>query len=67
VVTLTKVGYGDAYPITVGRWIFAFLILLLGLGIIAVPTGIIASSLQQARGDQQNPGINQEVAPEYEI
>jgi voltage-gated potassium channel len=45
IVTLTTVGYGDVYPITVGGRIFTFVILLIGLGIVAIPTGIISSSL----------------------
>ena len=34
--TLTTVGYGDVYPITVGGRIFTFLVLMIGLGIVAV-------------------------------
>ncbi|MBV7270294.1 ion transporter [Winogradskyella luteola] len=45
IITLTTVGYGDVYPITVGGRIFTFFILLIGLGIVAIPTGIISSSL----------------------
>lgn len=45
VATLTTVGYGDVYPITVGGKIFTFFILMIGLGIIAVPSGLIASAL----------------------
>ena len=45
VATLTTVGYGDAYPITVGGRIFTFFILLIGLGIVSVPSGLLASSL----------------------
>lgn len=45
IVTLTTVGYGDVYPITVGGRVFTFFILLIGLGIVAIPTGIISSSL----------------------
>lgn len=45
VATLTTVGYGDIYPITVGGKIFTFIMLLIGLGIIAVPTGLVASAL----------------------
>ncbi|MDY6789869.1 MAG: ion transporter [Thermodesulfobacteriota bacterium] len=44
VVTLTTVGYGDSYPITAGGRIFTFFILMVGLGIIAIPTGLIASA-----------------------
>ncbi len=47
VATLTTVGYGDVYPITTGGKIFTFIILLVGLGIVAVPTGIIASALSK--------------------
>lgn len=45
VATLTTVGYGDAYPITVGGRVFTTVILFIGLGIVAVPAGLIASSL----------------------
>jgi voltage-gated potassium channel len=47
--TLTTVGYGDIYPITVGGKIFTGIILMIGLGIVALPAGIIASSLTEAR------------------
>lgn len=49
VTTLTTVGYGDMSPITVGGKIFTFIILTIGLGIIAVPTGLFASALGKAR------------------
>jgi len=45
VITLTTVGYGDLYPITVGGRVFTFLILMVGVGLVAVPTGLISSSL----------------------
>jgi voltage-gated potassium channel len=48
IVTLTTVGYGDVYPITVGGRMFTFFILLIGLAIVAIPTGIISSSLTKA-------------------
>ena len=53
VVTLTTVGYGDAYPITVGGRIFTFLILICGMGIVAVPAGLIASGLSRALEDER--------------
>ena len=49
IVTLTTVGYGDVYPITAGGKIFTFFILILGLGIVTVPAGLVASSLSKAR------------------
>ncbi|WP_160063494.1 ion transporter [Psychromonas sp. L1A2] len=49
VTTLTTVGYGDMYPITAGGKIFTFVILTIGLAVIAVPTGLFASALAQDR------------------
>lgn len=49
VATLTTVGYGDVYPITVGGRIFTFFILLIGLGVVSVPAGLVASALSKAR------------------
>ncbi len=49
VTTLTTVGYGDAYPVTVGGRIFTFLVLLVGLGVVSVPAGLVASALSKAR------------------
>lgn len=45
VITLTTVGYGDTYPVTMAGRLFTFFMLMVGLGLIAVPTGIITSSL----------------------
>ena len=53
VATLTTVGYGDVYPITAGGKIFTFIMLLIGLGIIAVPTGLIASSLTKVISEEK--------------
>lgn len=49
IITLTTVGYGDVYPITVGGRIFTFGVLLIGLGVVTIPAGLIASSLTKAR------------------
>lgn len=45
VATLSTVGYGDIYPITAGGKIFTAIILLIGLAVIAVPTGLISAAL----------------------
>lgn len=48
ICTLTTVGYGDVYPVTaIGRF-FAAVISLVGIGIIAIPTGIIAAGFTSA-------------------
>lgn len=47
VVTLTTIGYGDMYPITAAGKVFASIIALIGIGVIAVPTGLLASSLSR--------------------
>lgn len=49
IVTMTTVGYGDLAPQTVlGRFI-ASVVMILGYGIIAVPTGIVTSELTFGR------------------
>ncbi len=45
---LTTVGYGDVYPVTVVGKVFASVISLVGIGIIAIPTGIIAAGFDHA-------------------
>ena len=43
VATLTTVGYGDVYPVTsLGKFISG-LVALIGIGVVALPTGIIGS------------------------
>lgn len=48
VVTLTTVGFGDITPMTPAGQFLAALIMLLGYGLIAVPTGIVSVELAQA-------------------
>lgn len=45
IVTLTTVGYGDIAPVTPLGQFVASLIMILGYGIIAVPTGIVSSEM----------------------
>lgn len=47
VATLTTVGYGDIYPVTVLGRFFGAIIALLGIGMVAIPTGIISSGLME--------------------
>ncbi len=65
IVTMTTVGYGDAYPITVGGKIFTFFVLLIGLGFVAVPTGLIVSAMSRARAEESERIVNQQANTHY--
>ena len=56
ITTLTTVGYGDMTPITPEGKFFTFIILMIGLGIVSIPSGIMATALSEARklGDTKN-------------
>lgn len=53
VVTLTTVGYGDVYPKTAGGKLFTALVTLVGVGLIAIPSGLLASVLTEARVERR--------------
>ncbi|WP_202029322.1 ion transporter [Galbibacter mesophilus] len=54
IVTLTTVGYGDIAPVTDVGQIIAAIIMILGYGIIAVPTGIV--TVEFAKQGAKNTG-----------
>ena len=45
IVTLTTVGYGDIAPVTSFGQFLAAVVMILGYGVIAVPTGIVSAEL----------------------
>ncbi|NBJ16409.1 MAG: ion transporter [Dehalobacter sp. 4CP] len=49
IVTLTTVGFGDITPVTPLGRIVASMLMLLGYGVIAVPTGIVSAELAKNR------------------
>ena len=49
IVTMTTVGYGDIVPLTGMGKFLASVLMILGYGIIAVPTGIISAEMVQSR------------------
>ncbi|MBA6314933.1 ion transporter [Cellulophaga baltica] len=54
VATLTTVGYGDVYPVTGVGKILSAIIALIGIGFIALPTGIISSAfIDKVQTDKQ--------------
>ena len=66
VATLTTVGYGDIYPVTAMGRFLGGIIALTGIGLVAVPTGIISAGfvelLEKKRGGKKN---DQDEKPNY--
>lgn len=55
IATLTTVGYGDIYPVTVlGKLIGGF-IAILGIGLFALPTGIISAGMMDYIQNKKAP------------
>jgi len=44
VSTLTTVGYGDIYPVTAGGKLFASIVAMVGIGLVAIPTGLMSAA-----------------------
>ena len=53
IVSLTTIGYGDVFPVTPGGKIFTALVALVGVGLIAIPSGLLASVLTEARVEEE--------------
>ncbi|HEY8945665.1 MAG TPA: ion transporter [Polyangiaceae bacterium] len=62
VTTLTTVGYGDVSPITVGGKVAAGLVAIIGIGLFALPAGILGSALvDQVKHDARCPHCGKEL------
>lgn len=61
IATLTTVGYGDVYPVTPLGKIFAGMTAITGIGLIAMPTGILAAAFSDAIQAQR---AEKEAAPD---
>ena len=60
IVTLTTVGYGDIAPQTTVGQLIATIVMILGYGIIAVPTGIVTVEFAK-QGGKKEPGKGPDV------
>ncbi len=52
VISLTSVGYGDVFPVTTAGRLLTLAMVLTGMGIVAVPTALLASALNQAHNEE---------------
>lgn len=61
VETLTTVGYGDVIPVTALGKLLSSVISLLGIGLIAVPTGIITAGFSETIAKKKEPEEKEDV------
>lgn len=74
VATLTTVGYGDVYPVTGWGQFISGIIALLGIGLVALPTGILSSAFMDKIAEKNErtkgnacPTCGQSVEPKKEL
>ena len=73
IVTIATIGYGDMVPVTPMGKALGFVISLIGIGLFALPAGILASGYSEVIGEEQennkkqNQEISQNTKSEYEI
>ncbi len=58
IVTLTTVGFGDIAPVTPLGQLLASIIMIMGYGIIAVPTGIVSAEYTKASSEEPKTNTN---------
>ncbi|MEQ1661496.1 MAG: ion transporter [Thiobacillus sp.] len=61
IMTLTTVGYGDVYPVTALGKLTAAVIAVVGIGLFALPAGIVGSAFIELRGREM--AKHQEACP----
>ena len=62
-VTITSVGYGDVYPITAIGKLLGTVVSVLGVGLIAIPTGIISAGFIEDMTERRKSDLSSTYAP----
>ena len=62
VSTLSTIGYGDIYPVTILGKTLAIIIAILGMSVVAIPTGIITAGFLEAAGSETLEGTSGAIA-----
>ena len=65
IVTLTTVGFGDIAPVTPLGQFIASIIMILGYGIIAVPTGIVSAEYTRKANEESKGGQSPQPIPPH--
>ena len=60
IVTMTTIGYGDVYPVTAMGKFVGSVMALLGIGLVAMPTGIISAGFLEKVNERQKKNKQQE-------
>lgn len=63
VVTMTTVGYGDVYPQTPTGKVLGSIVAFLGVGLFALPTGILGAGFLEEAGRKRRPTDDQSACP----
>lgn len=63
VVTMTTVGYGDIAPMTTAGKLLASFVMILGYGVLAVPTGIVTVELAGAGARARRDAVSTQACP----
>lgn len=63
VITLTTVGYGDVAPVTVAGRVVAGVIAILGVGLFAIPAGILGSGFVEQMQQRKSAAAAAETCP----
>jgi voltage-gated potassium channel len=58
IVTMSTDGYDNAIPITLGGRVFTGFVLIAGLGIVAVPTGLVAVALAKDHEHEKEVAVS---------
>ncbi|MEZ5953306.1 MAG: ion transporter [Hyphomonas sp.] len=61
IATLTTVGYGDVYPVTPLGRVFASVIAIAGIGVVALPAGVFASAFSDELRERQDAKLSERV------
>ncbi len=66
IVTMTTIGYGDVYPVTTMGKLIGSIMAILGIGLVAMPTGIISAGFLEKINEKQEKEKKQEKTKEQQ-